>query len=42
MIHKISNETLTLAKVKEIIDNHATLELSEESAKGRSEMPRLS
>ena len=33
MIHKISNETLTLAKVKEIIDNHATLELSEESAK---------
>lgn len=33
MIHKISNETLTLAKVKEIIDNHATLELSEESVK---------
>ena len=32
MPHKISEETLTLKQVKRIIENHETLELSEESA----------
>ena len=31
MIHHISSEHLTLDKVKEIIDSHARLVLSEES-----------
>ena len=31
MIHKLSKERLTLERLKDIIDNHATLELSEEA-----------
>ena len=33
MIHKLSKERLTLERLKEIIDNHATLELSEEAVR---------
>ena len=31
MIHKISNEWLSLERLKEVIDNHASLELSAEA-----------
>ena len=33
MSHKISNDTLTLWKIKEIIDHNETITLSEESEK---------
>ena len=33
MIHKLSKARLTLERLKEIIDNHATLELSEEAVR---------